>query len=164
MALPSAVETEMLPSGETYTEPEGMVMGFLVGVEDRLALSRLEHSGGGSGEGSVAGVSDAVCGLDGEEPLTLQGKVEGITCGLQLSLPEVEAIAAEDAEAVDGLSYLRGGFGILIDASGEDATEVVSLGAEACGSGVGQVIGCGVERLRARQESCICCVDSAVHA
>ena len=75
-----------------------------------------------------------------------------------------EAVAAEDAEAVDGLSYLGGGFGVLVDASGEDAAEVVSLSAEASGPGVGEVVGRGVERLSARQEACICCVDSAVHA
>ncbi len=138
--------------------------GSLVGVEDRLALSRLEDSGGGAGEGSVAGVADAVRGLDGEEPLALQGEVEGIAGGLEFSLSEVEAIAAEDPEAVDGLSDLRCGFGILIEAPGENAAEVVALGAEACGSGVGEVVGCGVERLSARQESCICCVESAVHA
>ncbi len=79
-------------------------------------------------------------------------------------MTEVEAVAAEDAEAVDGLSDLGGSFGVLVDASCEDSAEVVALGAEANGSGVGQVVGCRVERLSARQESGICCVDSAVHA
>ncbi len=56
--------------------------GLLVGVEDGFALGRLEDSGGGAGEGAIARVSDAVCGLDGEEALTLQGEVEGLPVDL----------------------------------------------------------------------------------
>ena len=59
--------------------------------------------------------------LDGEEALTFEGQVEWIAGGFDLSLAEIEAVSAEDAEAVYGLAYLRGGFRVLIDASGEDA-------------------------------------------
>src|SRR5271170_6691574 len=112
-------------------EPVGMVMGFLVGVEDGLALARLEDSGGGAGEGSVSRVPNAVGRLDGEEALALEGQVEWIASGFHLTLSEIEAVSAEDAEAIYGLAYLRGGFGVLIDASSQDAAEVVALGAKA---------------------------------
>ncbi len=99
-----------------------------------------------------------------KKPWPCEGEIEWIAGGLDLALTEVEAVSAEDAEAVDGLTYLRGGFRILIDASGEDAAEVVALGAEAGRSRVGQIVGRSVERLCARQEACICGVESTVHA
>jgi hypothetical protein len=61
----------------------------------------------------------------------LKGEVEWIAGSFYLSLAKIEAVAAEDAEAIYGLAYLRGGFRVLIDAPGEDAAEVVALGTEA---------------------------------
>ena len=99
-----------------------------------------------------------------KKPWPCEGEVERIAGGLDLTLAEIESVSAEDAEAVYGLAYLRGGFGILIDTSGEDAAEVVALGAEAGCSCVREVVGRSVERLCARQEACVCGVESTVHA
>jgi hypothetical protein len=68
------------------------------------------------------------------------------------------------SEAVYGLAYLGGGVGVLIEAVSEDALEVVALGAEAVGSGVGHVVGGGVERLCARHQSRVCRIETTVHA
>ena len=76
--------------------------GLLLRVENGLALAGLEDSGGGAGEGSVACVRMPLCGLNGEEACALNGEVERIAGGLELALAEIETVAAEDAEVVDG--------------------------------------------------------------
>src|SRR5207247_7975648 len=60
-----------------------------------------------------------------------RSEIERIAGGFDLSLAEIESVSTEDAEAVYGLAYLRGGCRVLIDAPGQNATEVVALGAEA---------------------------------
>ena len=127
-------------------------------------MAGLEDSRGGAREGAVAGVADAVGSLYGEESLALQGEIEWVAGDSELALAEIEPIAAEDAEAVYRLAYLRGGGEVLVESSGEHSAEVVALGAKAVGACVRQIVGGRVECLRAREQGGICRVESAVHA
>ena len=83
---------------------------------------------------------------------------------MEFSLAQIKPISTEYAETVHGLTYLGGGFRVLIQAAGEDATEVVALGAKAVCACVRQIVSRSVERLSACQQACICRVESAVHA
>ena len=69
--------------------------GLLIGVEDGLALGRLEDSGGGAGESAIASVANTVGCLDREEALTLEGEIQWIASGSYLTLSQIETVSAK---------------------------------------------------------------------